>query len=54
MKKLKKNNKLEIKKVTLRNLDEPTMQGVAAAGPTIKSLCYGGSNCTAGPGVACC
>jgi len=28
---MKKTNKLTLKKVTLRNLDEPTLNGVAAA-----------------------
>jgi natural product precursor len=53
---MKKLKKLAIKKVTLRDLDEKSMEGMA--GGTVKictavTFC-GISACTAGSGVACC
>jgi hypothetical protein len=52
--KMKKiNKKLAIKKVTLKNLDETMLQGIAG-GATAKTLCGPASRCTAGKGIACC
>jgi hypothetical protein len=47
------NKKLAIKKVTLKNLDETALQGIAG-GATLKTLCGPASLCTAGKGIACC
>ncbi len=36
---MKKLKKLQLKKVTLRDLDEPTMQGMAGGGQTLAQTC---------------
>jgi natural product precursor len=36
---VKKVKKLQLKKVTLRDLDEPTMQGMAGGGNTVAHTC---------------
>jgi natural product precursor len=36
---VKKLKKLQIKKVTLRDLDEPTMLGMAGGGQTVANTC---------------
>jgi len=51
---MKKLKKLKIKKVTLRDLDETSMQGVAGGGPTINTNCPQASLCTAAQGHPCC
>ena len=53
MKKTKKLDKLVIKKVTLKDLDEAAMNGMVG-GATLKTLCGPASLCTAGKGVECC
>jgi hypothetical protein len=53
MKKLKKL-KLAIKKVTLRDLDEKSMEGMAGGGKSIQTLCAQASVCTAANGIPCC
>jgi natural product precursor len=50
---MKKLKKLKIKKVTLRDLDETSMQGVAG-GISVNTNCPRGSLCTAGQGHPCC
>ncbi len=54
---MKKPKKLAIKKVTLRDLDEKSMEGIA--GGTLKictaqTFCGPASACTAARGIACC
>ncbi|MFZ0321754.1 MAG: hypothetical protein WAL56_21790 [Candidatus Sulfotelmatobacter sp.] len=53
MKKTNKLDKLVIKKVTLKDLDEVAMKGMVG-GATIKTLCGPASICTAGKGIECC
>jgi natural product precursor len=50
---VKKLKKLQLKKVTLRDLDEPTLQGMAGgatAAHTCPGTCAGHNTC---PGPAC-
>jgi hypothetical protein len=55
MKKGKKVGKLVIKKVTLKDLDETTLDGMAGGTVTkIKTACGPASLCTAARGIACC
>jgi natural product precursor len=54
---MKKLKKLAIKKVTLRNLDEKAMEGMAGGTVrlcTAKTFCGPASACTAAKGIACC
>ena len=49
---MKKLKKLQLKKVTLRDLDEPTMQGMAGGGKTSAHTCPAscGGTCGTCPG----
>ncbi len=47
---MKKLKKLQLKKVTLRDLDEPTMQGMAGGNNTSARTCAT-CNCTAACGT---
>lgn len=59
---MKKLKKLQIKKVTLKNLDETAMETIAGGVATAKNmytcphetLCGPASLCTAGKGIDCC
>jgi hypothetical protein len=50
-----KTSKLEIKKITLQDLDNSATEGVVGGlTTTMKTLCGPPSACTAGKGIACC
>ncbi|MFZ0773749.1 MAG: hypothetical protein WCA49_05205 [Candidatus Sulfotelmatobacter sp.] len=50
---MKKTRKLEIKKVTLRDLDEPTMQGMAGGIVSLIGTCQTCKTCYTDCGTTC-